>query len=192
MLVRHEESGTVAIVEAKTAAHVDGWGAPGTDEAPAHIAAQALWQLAARPDAARVFVARLGPFLQFDTFPIERDDEMITALVARCLDFWESLSVDVPPPLDTTPATLAAVRRTHPDIDPGRVVTVTRALARRWLKAKTAVERAESRERGRRAELLALMGDGESAQTRDGVEVARRQPAGRGGVALVRKRKEIP
>ena len=43
------DDGSQVIVEAKSAAYRDDWGAPGTDEIPEHYKAQVLWQLAMCP-----------------------------------------------------------------------------------------------------------------------------------------------
>ena len=58
-LLTTDDFGNLCVVDAKTAATADDWGTPGTDEAPAYYAAQALWQLAMVPEAQVAYIAVL-------------------------------------------------------------------------------------------------------------------------------------
>lgn len=166
------------IVEAKTSAKSDEWGEPGTDEIPAHYLAQVYWQLAMCPEALRAYVALLGPFLEFSEYVIERDDEIIAGLVDQCRRFYESLGAN-PPPLDDHVATVATLRKIHPEIDRGGSVEIDQDVALAWLEAKEAAAEIEAEERQSRAFIL---NTAKRAQyiTHNGHRIARRQ-AGRGG-----------
>lgn len=170
-------------VEVKTTSSWDEWGQPGTDQVPAHYYAQVVWQLACLPRAPRAHLAALGPFLDFREYVIERDDDLIADVVARCRAFYDSLTDDVPPPLDDSVATLATLRAEHPEIARGTSKDIEAETARAWLVAKTDLAAADRHERGLRSLVLRAMGDAQYL-TAAGVRVARRQ-ASRNTVALV-------
>jgi hypothetical protein len=164
------------IVEAKTASSMNEWGQPGTDEIPAHYAAQCLWQLSCFPDIDEVRIAVLGPFLQFYEYVVKRDDDTIDLIVNKARAFYDSLSDDVPPPLDDHPATLATLRRQHPNIDPGGHVRLPVKLVRSYLAAKRRETLAHTVMTGYQSRILARMGDAKYGTTRPHGDVLRRQP----------------
>ena len=175
----------IEIVDAKTAATDDDWGRPGTDEAPAYYIASSMWQLAMRPDAARVRLAALfGRPFTLREYVIERDDEMCGALIDRCRAFHATITDDTPPPLDDTVATYEAVRAQHPDIDRDLDVEIAVALADEWLHARALADIVERDHRSAATRLLAAMGRARRA-TSAGRVIARRQPNSH-GVSLVR------
>lgn len=174
--------GAVAL-EVKTTSSWDEWGEPGTDAIPAHYYAQVLWQLACCPGAERGHVAVLGPFLDFREYVIERDEPVIADLIRRCQAFHDSLSSDVPPQLDDHVATVATLKREHPDISKGERAAVTRDDALAWLTAKAHLDAAKAAERAAQARILNAAGDAQYV-TADDVRIARRQ-AGRYGVSLI-------
>lgn len=169
--------------EVKTTSSWDEWGEPGTDAIPAHYYAQVLWQLACEPKAERGYVAVLGPFLDFREYVIERDQTVIDDLIRRCRAFYDSLSQDEPPALDDHPATVATLRREHPDIAKGEQAAVSRADAYAWLTAKHDLDAAQAAERAARARILNAARDAQYV-TADGIRIARRQPS-RYGISLV-------
>jgi len=171
------------VVEVKTASRWDEWGEEGTDQIPAHYYAQVVWQLACAPWAREARVAVLGPFLDFREYVIPRDEELVADVVKRCREFYDSLTDDVPPPLDDSVATLATLRAEHPEIARGTSKDIEAETARAWLVAKTDLAAADRHERGLRSLVLRAMGDAQYL-TAAGVRVARRQ-ASRNTVALV-------
>lgn len=181
-------AGEVVIAEAKTAANDDEWGVEHTDEIPTHYLTQAYWQMAMDPAARRVYVPVLTNYLRFAEYVVERDDDVIADLVARCHRFYLSLSDDVPPRLDDHQATVDVLRRLNPDIDRGVDVLLDRATAAEWVAAGADLKDAEARERAVRAVVLERMGRAQYAITASGLKVARRQNAAH-GVSLVRTAK---
>lgn len=179
------------VVEAKTTTSWDEWGDAGTDAVPGHYYAQVLWQLACTPHATRAFVAVLGPWLDFREYVIERDDALIADLIARCRAFYESLSLDAPPPLDGHTATLATLRRMHPDVERGLVAEISTELAAEYVAVELDVARVTERARATKVAVLAAAGRAQYIETPDGARVARRQASGR-GVALRRVATEPP
>lgn len=178
--------GDTEIVDAKTASDDEGWGRPGTDEAPKYYIASSMWQLAMHPEAARVRLAVLfgRPFTMRE-YVIERDDELCGALIDHCRAFHATVVSGVMPPLDDSVATYEAVRDQHPDIDRDLDVQITEAQAADWLASKAAVETADRWHRGATTVLLDQMGKARRALC-DGSVIARRQPHASGSVSLVR------
>ena len=178
--------GDTEIVDAKTASDDEGWGRPGTDEAPKYYIASSMWQLAMHPEAARVRLAVLfGRPFTLREYVIERDDELCGALIDHCRAFHATVVSGVMPPLDDSVATYEAVRAQHPDIDRDLDVQITEAQAADWLASKAAVETADRWHRGATTVLLDQMGKARRAMC-DGLVIARRQPHASGSVSLVR------
>jgi putative phage-type endonuclease len=179
-------------LEVKTTSSWDEWGEPGTDQIPVHYLAQVLWQIALT-NVARAHIAVLGPFLDFREYVIERDDyaEDIEATVKAARRFYDSLDADEPPPLDDHVATIATLRRLHPDIDRGQVAVIDEDLAAEYVAADLAAREADARKRAAQALVLNAAGDAQYIESTSGLRVARRQP-GRSGVSLVRVAKAVP
>lgn len=175
----HED---MTALEVKTTSNTDEWGEPGTDQIPAHYYAQGLWQMACYPPVQRVVFAVLGPFLTLTEYIIERDQAVIDDLIRRCREFYDSLSQDEPPALDDHKATVATLRREHPDIDKGASAAIPLGMAHAWLAAKRDLDAATAVERGTRAAILNAARDAQYV-TADGIRIARRQ-AGKYGVNL--------
>lgn len=185
MVVR-APSGAVELVDAKTTSGDDEW----REDVPPYYIASSLWQLACHPEAERVHLAVLfGRPFDLRTYTVERDDALTEAIVARCREFYDSLSLNTPPDLDDSVATYEAVRALHPDIDRDESVEIDRAIAHEYVSAAVAFKEAETAERAAKARLLAAMGRARLA-TFDGTTVARRQPRGE-AVSLVRVAKYI-
>ena len=176
--------GNTIVVEVKTDDSHDEWGKPGTDEIPAYYAAQVMWSLACVPEAQFACVAVLFgyPHLGFEEFVVERDDELIAAIVERCRVFYESLTGDEPPDLDDSVATYEAIKAIHPDIEPAETVELTREQAWEFMTSGDEAKAAVVRERAAKTAVLAALGRAQYG-AHDGLRVARRQP-GKGGVSL--------
>jgi predicted phage-related endonuclease len=176
--------GNTLVVEVKTSQSNDDWGTPGTDEIPAYYAAQIMWSFAMVPDAQLAYVAVLFgyPRLGFEEYVLERDDDLIEAIVARCKAFYDSLSSDVPPDLDDSVATYEAIKALHPDIETGVSVELSAEEAFEFLDSGDAAKAAVIRERAAKTVVLDRMGRANFGMC-DGLKVARRQP-GKGGVSL--------
>lgn len=177
--------GNAFVLDAKTSASADDWGTPGTDEAPAYYVAQAMWQLACRPQAQVAYIAVLfgRPQLAFEEYVIQRDDDLIADIVAQCRAFYDSLSADAPPPLDDTVATYEAIRSLHPDIDREAEVELTEDEARAFTLTKAQLDSWDAEHRAAKSALLERMGTARVAK-HNGQVIARRQ-ANKYGVSLV-------
>lgn len=183
-----EADGEVILVEAKSAARMDDWGTPGTDQVPDYVFAQVMFEMAVT-GAARCYVPVIGPYLEFCEYVVEADPEMQEQTLAACRRFYDSLTADEPPALDSHPATFATVKALHPDIDKGATVDMAPEDAREYVGACLDLKAAEERERAAKTALLDHMGRAQYADC-DGQRIARRQPA-RHGVSLVRVAKSI-
>jgi predicted phage-related endonuclease len=179
--------GNEFVMDAKSANTDDDWG----DEPPAYYLAQSYWQLACAPSANVAYIAVLfgRPRLGFREYVIQRDDDLIASIVARCREFYDSLTSDVPPPLDDHPATYEAIRKLHPDIDRDEVADLSADEAREYVEAEAAFKAAEVRAKAARSVVLDRMGRARLAK-HDGLTVARRQP-NKYGVSLVAVAKTI-
>lgn len=177
-----DQDGALVLCEAKTTSKSDEWGEPGTDEIPPHYAAQVYLQLALS-GAHLAHVTMLGPFLDRKDYVITRDAELQAQILTRCRSFYESLTQDTPPPLDDHVATVAVLRKLHPDIERGETAVVDATTAREWLDATTAKKAAEAAERAAKARILNTAGKAQYIETA-GVRIGRRQP-GKYGVNLI-------
>jgi len=175
--------GNHAVVEAKTAASDDDWGLPGTDEAPAYYVAQTMWQMwITGAQIAYVPVLFGRPRLGFSEYVIQRDDDLIADIVARCREFYDSLTNDdAAPALSDHVAEYEAIRKVHPEIDRDAEVVLPDELADRYLTDLAHAARADST----KAHILEAMGRARIARRSDGVLIARRQPS-RDAVTLAR------
>lgn len=93
----------------------DGWGEPGTDEIPTHYRAQVQQQMDVM-EVDRTYIAALGPG-GFRHYEVARDETDIATLRKAGAAFMAGLVHGDPPDLDSHDATLAAVKRLHPDLE---------------------------------------------------------------------------
>lgn len=182
------------VVQMKIARDLDDarvWGddLAGDGDAPADYAAQVFAEMMftgfTKHDG-HLMVA--GPFWAEKCYPIRWDRDTALGLIAEIRLFWESLKSDTPPPLDDTVATYQTVRREHPDIAAGTTVQLDPVLAAAYLDALHAEKEHAARARGLKTEVLAAMGDCETALVGD-MRVAKRSPHASGSVALNAARK---
>lgn len=172
-------------VEAKSAARMDDWGEPGTDQIPVYYLTQVYWQLALEPRMARVRIPVIGPGLAFVEYVVERDEAIQDDLIRRAKTFYDSLADEIPPPLDDHVATFESVKRQHPDIEDGQVATISAELAHQYVTAALAFKAAEDVERATKTLVLDAAGRAHRINDPSGVKIARRQ-RNKTGVSLVR------
>lgn len=186
MLVEHRDTGERMLVDAKTTSSDMDW----ADDVPVYYVASSMWQLAMAPNVERVCLAALfGKPFDMRSFYVDRDDELIDGIVSKCRAFYDSLTQDVPPPLDDHVATYDAMRKLHPHIDTDAAVAITEDEARAFTLSKNQLETWEAEHRAAKTALLDRMGNARVA-TFNGQTIARRQP-NRNGVSLVAVAKTI-
>lgn len=164
----------VVLVDAKSSSEVDEWGDPGTDAIPTHYLTQAYWQLAMCPEAERVYIALLGPYLRFEEYVVERDEAIQADLIVRCAAFYESLSADVPPDLDDSVATFEVLRVQRGDIAKGVAADVDPDFAAEWWTARATEDAAVDAARLADSRLMEAVGNAQYV-TAGGVRFARQQ-----------------
>lgn len=105
-----------ALLECKwVAASWDGWGDENTDQIPVYYRAQCLWQMDVM-GVDEVFVCALGPG-GFRTYRVRRDEADLKVMREYGQRFMDRLENADPPDIDDHSATLAVVKRLHPDVD---------------------------------------------------------------------------
>ena len=138
-----------ALLEIKHPYSWDGWGDDGTDDIPAAYMAQVLWQL----DVMDLDECWLAAYCRHEMrcYTILRTAEGADAdLELMRKAAYQFLTSAEPPPLDGHPATLAAVKALHPDIEdreqdvPARVATFYAAAVRELDRAKERKAEAEA------------------------------------------------
>lgn len=146
------------ILEAKTAKSVAVWGG----EVPAYVIAQVMHYMALFPSVEVVDVACL--FLaerDFQVFPVERDADVIAAMVEQLTEWWQKHVVEGVPPEPANEADCRALWARH---RPGVTVTATSEVEQAvatLAEVKAAIADLESRESAARAEVLKAIGDAE-------------------------------
>lgn len=183
----------IAPVECKAYEGGKGWGTPGTDQVPPHIKVQVLMQIDVL-GATRGYVARMQgkriTLYTIDAYP--RDDEgqlraWLHHLQSRAAAFVDSLKGDVPPPIDSSDATEAALAQQYADMHEDERATVSADLALAYR-----VALAEAREAQERLSLLknrvrAAIGKAEFATDPNGVIIAQRRRYKRGAYTVAAK-----
>lgn len=140
----------LAVLELKTAHNADGWGDAGTDDIPVYYRAQVLWQMLV-VDVQWAHVAVLIGGSDYREYTVLRDDKDIRVMVEHGRRFMAQLEQGDPPPLDSHSATLATVKRLHPDLDdteadiPADIAAGYRRACEMERKAKTVKKRYEAR-----------------------------------------------
>lgn len=167
-----------AIIEAKTAgllgmgAHLDEWGDAGTDGVPTHVLIQTHHQFCvvnAQPSLAHVrvcwvpaLIARRG----FVLFRIDRNDDLVGALLEAELSFWRNhVESHVMPEGD--PPSLEILNRLRRE--PAKTVPIVVDFVTAWREAKTALETAKKREEETKRAVIAALGDAEAGEYPGGV-----------------------
>lgn len=86
------------------------WGPDGSQEIPAHYAAQIMYALAVTGRQKATIAALIGDDLRCYRF--ERDEELCAALIQKAVDFWNSHVISrIPPPPQTKADAAALVRK---------------------------------------------------------------------------------
>ena len=97
--------GEPGILEIKTAARADDWGEPGSDEVPESYLAQVMHYMAVT-GAQFADIAVLIAGRKFQTYTIQRDDQLIEHMIEVERDFWENNVYRLVPPDAKTMADL--------------------------------------------------------------------------------------
>jgi len=179
----------ISVLECKWTGSWDGWGDAGTDDIPVYYRAQVLWQI----DVLGVnegHLAVLGPGGFRAYGPIRRDEQDLTVMREAARRFLDRLAASDAPDVDEHSATLATLKRLHPDLvdAEAEISPATAAGYRRARALKSAAERLCARFEAR---LRAEMGANRVAM-HDGSKVASRSIYDTDRIDSKRLREEQP
>lgn len=133
----------VALVEAKTSRNRDDWGADGTDEVPDYYAAQAQTQMAVTGETRVDMPVLFTQAYAFGLYVIERDDEVIAAIIETCGEWYRRHVVGGEmPALDGGNAAAEFLRRRYPGGQPLGIATEDEIALMRECSTDKAVEKA--------------------------------------------------
>ncbi|TMR99560.1 YqaJ viral recombinase family protein [Nonomuraea basaltis] len=178
-------------LEIKTDADGREWGESGTDEIPYYYLTQVKWYMDVLGlDEWQVAVV-IGRNFEFREYTVHADPDDADYMREQVEEFRLSIAWDEMPPVDGHKATVRAIRKRHPLIDPDTVYDIPDELAAKWFpilaEEKTAVAdaaAAKKKAQKARAELLDAMGTRARAEWR-GSKAARRQSKQGGAPHLV-------
>jgi putative phage-type endonuclease len=171
----------IALYEGKTARFPDGFGPSGSDIIPLAYRCQVQHSLDIF-DLPRAYVAVLIGGNEPREYVIEADADDQRTLREAGQAFWDSLQNDDEPPIDCSDSTYQAVRDLHPEIS-GDDVELDPELFEGYGLARERADNATAMQQRLKSEVLNAMGQARRALV-DGTPVLRRQPTGKGGVAL--------
>lgn len=178
--------------EGKTSATYEDWGEDGSDEIPAYIRAQALWQL----DVMGLEIVHVSCLFlitqKVRTYVVAYDTTDVELMRKRALEFLARLEAEDPPPIDSHPATTAALKALYPKVEDDEEATIRADVAEayRWTRASLTAAKIDAAE----AEnlLRAEMGAAKVAVDPDGERVCSRSIYERTGVDTERLRTQHP
>lgn len=143
------------------------FGEKGTDSVPEKVLVQTHHQMYV-DDLELVWVpvllARFGRIGE-ELFKVERNEDLIKAVVEREQEFWESYVLPkVPPPIEDPPSleVLKRIKRV-----PGSVAEIEPSLVETWDDLKLAAKIASEREEAAKAAVLAALGNAEAGDYGD-------------------------
>lgn len=171
--------GARGLVEVKASMRSEGYGEPGTDQVPAHVAVQCQWYLGL---TGRDFVdvALLLGTAGVDIYPITRSDDLIEGLVELGVNFWrEHVEARVPPAIDGSDGARAELARRFPRETEGELVATAEQilLVDQLRAARQARRAAEAQEQELENQILEAMG-GHSALLGPGFRITWTRTAG--------------
>jgi putative phage-type endonuclease len=167
----------LAVLECKVD-NGDGFGDEGTDEIPVHYRCQVLWQMDVVGVSTAYVAALIWHRRQVRVYELTMDDKAESDLKLmrdEAQAFLTCVREGVAPEPDWRPATAAALKHLHPDLE-DRDVTIRRQLAISYRAACKTYKAAEQRKDELTNKILAQMGNGRRAvEANTGQIVASRQ-----------------
>lgn len=168
------KDGTVVPVELKSDEGGKGWGAPGTDEVPAHHRAQASWQayIFGAPGAYVVRHRGSGKG-RTHVYWVPLNDAYMAGIKAAAGDFLASVALDTPPEPDGAKSTTEALQEINPAIDKDTFAEVPAWLHAEWRQARRDKREAIARDALASNRVRAALGRAEygTYTTADGLDV---------------------
>lgn len=186
----HTPDGT-EIFEAKSSTLDAEWGEPLTDQIPPGYYDQAQWQMFTT-GFRRVRLAVIKSYLDFAEYVIEYDAPYVATMLARVIEFMDSLEKGERPsldPLDGHAATYEAIKQLSPGIE-DEDFEIGDEDAIRFLKANADRKAAELVEQGAKSYIADLAGEAHYI-TWNGKKLFTRQSRG-GGTPYLVASKNLP
>lgn len=164
----------VAVWEGKTSGTYEEWGEDGSDEIPAYIRAQVLWQM----DVLNVGSGHVSCLFlssqQIRNYVIEYDVADVDLMRLEAVRFLDKVQAQDPPPIDAHHATTAALKHLFPGVDEDEVAEIPMDVAESYRRAKAALKAAQERADQAENALRNAMAGAKQAVDPDGVKVASR------------------
>jgi predicted phage-related endonuclease len=115
------ENGEIKTVSPRAFSERFGWGEPGTGDVPIHYECQCTFGLGLTGRRRTMLAAMVGlDVMEF--YPIMRDDETITKVRAKCVDFWEKYVLQRRAP---EPQTISDINKMYANPKPGLKVNAS-------------------------------------------------------------------
>lgn len=173
-----------AVWEGKTSGTYEEWGDDGSDEIPAYIRAQVLWQM----DVMEVGIGYVSCLFlssqQIRTYEIGYDIADVDLMRLEAVRFLDRVQAQDPPPIDAHHATTAALKHLFPAVDEDETATIPDDLAREYEHVREMYEHAKERKAGVENRLRQAMGASKYATTAEGGKVASRSVYDRKGYTV--------
>jgi len=185
LLINGQHAG---LLEFKTSnfGHHDDWGEPGTDEIPVAYALQCAWQMSVT-GAPYVWVAALFDSIDYRSYLVTRDDDVIAYLRQEVYGFWhEHVLPRTPPAVDGHEATTQAMRRppSRPSVEIS--LETARGLQAEYWAHKDAAEHHENLAAAAANQMRDLLDGAEIGLVGDRKFVTNKMQAGRTGFDVKR------
>ena len=149
-------------VEIKTTGMSGEWGEPGTDDVPFRVILQVHHQmLCSGMNTAHiaVLIGRWG--LKEEMFRVERNEDIISAIIERGTQFWNDFVLTKTPPPETEKGNIKVFKRIIRK--PLKVAQIDPELITTWETLRQERLAAQKAEKAAQAELFAELGDAEAA-----------------------------
>jgi len=187
----HHTALATSVLEIKTSGTYEGWGPDGSDEIPPYYRAQVLWQL----DVLGLEVGHVTClFLSSRTrrdYLVRYDEADVKLMREAAQEFMARIERQDPPPIDHHPATTAALKTLHPDVEDVEA-EVPDHLATWYADACRALAEAKERKAAIEHKLRAAAGSARRLVTAAGEPVATRSICERSSIDVDRLRREHP
>ncbi|WP_242890145.1 lambda-exonuclease family protein [Actinomadura litoris] len=162
-----------SLLEIKSSAGYEGWGEDGTDEIPAHIRAQVLWQLDTLGLTKGHVTCWFKHTDQRRDYVIAYDEADVDLMRCEAHSFLEAVKHGDPPPIDASAATGHALMKLWPTVEDHEAI-VPAGLRRRYHAALVAQKKAKERVKRAENEIRARIGNAKTVLDPTGEKVATR------------------
>lgn len=157
------------------------------DGVPDYIEIQVQAEMAVTGRAWNSVAVLLGG-CEFRSFDVERNDDFIAEMIEQAKWFWSLVESRTPPPLDSSPRTLDAIKRLHP-ADNGEVIRLSDEAIQWWeilAASKEAAKKAEEAKTLAETKLRDAIGAATFAELPDGRRLSLKTTANPGYSNVVR------